>query len=141
MSLNLSPLNGRSFTDKERVWYEAYMATGNASDAARAIGITTSVKQYGYAMKTRLKEYIKRDLQAMIGNCGPDALETIYELSKSCEDPNVRLRAAQDLLNRAGYKEIQRVEVTIADKSDKELDDEIATLLKNGNVVDAQVIN
>jgi len=141
MALNLSKLDGRAFTEKEKAWYEAYMATGNASEAARRIGITTSVRQYGYGMKVRLKKYIQRDLQAMIGNCGPDALETIYDLAKNCEDANVRLKAAQDLLNRAGYKETQRVEVTVADKSDSELDSEIQALLKQGNVVDAQVVH
>jgi len=43
----------------------------------------------------------------MIGKCVPSALETIYTLATECPDPRIQLAAAQDILNRAGYKEAQ----------------------------------
>jgi len=134
--------NGRALTDKQRAWLEVYLECGNASEAARAVGVEKHAAQYGKQMRDRLSEVIQSNLRKMVGRCAPAALETIYKLATTCPDPKVQLAAAQDLLNRAGYKEATKVELTVDKKSDRELDKEIENLLSKGGIIvtDAEVV-
>ena len=130
----------RKLSDKDKIWLETYFETCNASEAARAAGYENAVRQHGYLMRQKLSGFLQTKIRSMIGHCSPAALETVYHLSQESGDDKVRLAAAQDLLNRAGYAQAQKVEVTVADKSDAELDSEIQRLLKKGNIIDAEVV-
>ena len=79
-------------------------------------------------------------MKAMIGSCAPAALETIYRLATESGDDQVKLRAAQDLLNRAGYGATQKHEISVHDMSDEELDNELSKLLSKANIVDADIV-
>jgi len=129
--------DGRKLTDIQAKWFDSYMQCGNATQAARDAGIETGHRQRGYELKQGLHGLILLNMRRLVGNCAPSALETIFELSKSCEDPKVRLAAAKDLLDRAGYREAAKVEITIADKTDFELDSEIKALLAKGDIIEA----
>jgi len=140
-ALKVTSYAGRELFPREREWMEAYMQCGNATEASREIGIEKHPSQYGQQMRRKLSDYIQLNMRKLIGNSAPKALETIYEIAKSCPDPKVRLAAAQDLLNRAGYKETQEIQINVKDKSKEELDNEIDALLKRGGIVDAEVID
>jgi len=132
------PSKSRKFTltEDEQRWLEAYMDTGVASQASLAIGIERNAALHGHRMRRRLSHFIEANIKALIGKCAPAALETIYELATDCPDPKVRLAAAQDLLNRAGFQSVNKHEISVADKSEKEIDDEINRLLQKGNIID-----
>jgi len=141
MELAVITNNGKDLKEHERSWLEAYMEHGNAAEASRSVGQTEScVRQHGYRMKRRLSECIQANLHKLIGKCTPDALETVYDIACNCPDPKVRLSAAQDILNRAGYTGTKKVEVSINDKSDDEINREISMLLNKGGIVDAEVV-
>jgi len=130
----------REVSDLQKAWLIAYFSGANGSAASRSVGITNNVKQHACNMKAALMDVIQLNMRRMVGHCAPTALETVFELSQHCEDPKVRLAAARDLLDRAGYKEAAKIEVTIADKSDKELDSEIQELLMKGNIINAESV-
>ena len=138
--LKVTKVWGRELFPREREWLEAYMGCGNASEASRLIGITKSYAQYGHIMRMKLNDYIQANLKVMIGRTAPAALETIYDLACNCGDPKIQLAAAQDLLNRAGYKESKKIDVSVNDKSSSEIDKEIRMLLKKGGIVEAEVV-
>lgn len=140
--VQLNPVNHKkcTLTEYERSWLEEYMACGNATEAARLCEFPHP-KQRGYELRKKLSHFIEANLRQMIGRCAPAALEVIYELAVECPDPKVRLTAAQDLLNRAGYKEAVKHEITVADKTDKEIDKEIDALLKKGGIITAEVVH
>jgi len=141
MELAVTTTHGRNLTEKQKAWLESYLEHGNASEAARALGIgDNSARQYGHQMKRALSECIQANMHALIGRCAPDALETIYDIAVNCPDPKVRLAAAQDVLNRAGYMGTKKVEVSVEAKSDADLDREISSLLRKGGIVDAEVV-
>jgi len=119
-------------------WLEEYMATGNASEASRKIGVEKCPAQHGARMRRTLSDYIQANVSAMIGKCVPSALETVYELATSCPDPNIRLRAAIDILDRAGHKQAERLEISMSNKSDDELNSEIDALLNANGIIDVQ---
>lgn len=133
--LAITTIRGRSLTEKQRAWLSAYMDCGNASEASRMVGIEKCHAQHGAQVRRSIADFITANLRTMIGRTAPAALETIYELANTCPDPKVRLAAAQDLLNRAGFKETQRIEVGAVDKTDAELSKEIDMLLQRGGIV------
>lgn len=132
---------GREITPRQREWLEAYLACGNAAEASRRIGITNHPASYGQQLRETLSYVIQKNLQKMIGAKAPAALEIVYEIATTCTDPKIRLAAAQDLLNRAGYKEVRKVEISTKDKSDEELNKEIHHLLQKGGIIDAEVVD
>jgi len=140
MELAVMKHRGKPLKPHDREWIEAYFQTGSASEASRRLGVEKNVKQHAYNMKQKLSVCIQQNLTKFIGHCAPDALEIVFDLAKNCEDPKVRLAAAVDILNRAGYKESRKVEVSIEDKSSSELDTEIKRLLSKGGIIDAAVI-
>lgn len=141
--VQLNPVKSKkcTLTEQEEAWLSAYLQCGNATQACREIGIDNYPAQRGSEFKRKLAPFIQENLRAMIGNCAPSALEVIYDLAINCPDPKVRLTAAQDLLNRAGYKEVTKHEITVADKSDEEIDNEIKRLLRKGGIIDAEVLH
>jgi len=139
--LKVTKFAGRELFPREKEWMEAYMQSGNATEASRMIGIEKCPSQYGQQMRMKLSDYIQANLRQLLGRTAPHALETIYDIAKNCPDPKVRLAAAQDLLNRAGYKETQEIQISVKDKSKEELDSEIDMLLKRGGIMEAEVVN
>lgn len=121
---------------KQIEWLESYLDHGNASKASQAVGITENARQHGYNMRNTLMPFIQANLPAIIGRCAPVALETVFDLAQNCPDPKIQLAAAQDLLNRAGYGQVKKVEVSIHDASEEDLDKEIRLLLKKGNIIE-----
>lgn len=84
-------------------------------------------------------EYITAYLSEHIGSKVPMALGVVVGIMN---DPNekggIRLKAAQDILDRGGFTAKQRIELSTKDTKDmttKELEDEIAKLVAENPVV------
>lgn len=59
----------------------------------------------------RLEEQ-KNEIYELIAGKSKDAVDTIEDIMLHSEDDGHRLKAAQDLLNRAGMKQAQEISVT-----------------------------
>ncbi len=107
---------------------------GNATQAAIAVGVSqTSASTVGYRLKGRLTKEINEEQKAQLRGYAPKAINQIQSLAENAESENVRLKANADLLDRAGWKPIDKQEITettaIEDMTDEELQQELDTLL------------
>ena len=99
---------------------------GNATQAAIAVGVSqTSASTVGYRLKGRLTKEIDGEQKAQLRGYAPKAINQIQSLAEKAESENVRLKANADLLDRAGWKPVDKQEITetsaIEDMSDEEL--------------------
>jgi phage terminase small subunit len=99
---------------------------GNATQAAIAVGVSqSSASTVGYRLKSRLTKEIDTEQKAQLQGYAPKTISQIQSLAEKAESENVRLKANADLLDRAGWKPIDKQEITgkneIEDMSDEEL--------------------
>ena len=86
---------------------------GNATQAAKAVGVSeTSASTVGYRLKNRLTKEIDKAQREALKGYAPKAITQIQNLAENAVSENVRLSANRDLLDRAGYKPVERSEVT-----------------------------
>ena len=86
---------------------------GNATQAAIAIGVSkASASTVGYRLKNRLTKEIDKAQREALKGYAPKAITQIQNLAENAVSENVRLSANRDLLDRAGYKPVERSEVT-----------------------------
>ena len=107
---------------------------GNATQAAIAVGVSpASASTVGYRLKSRLTKEIDTEQKAQLQGYAPKAISQIQNLAEKAESENVRLKANADLLDRAGWKPIDKQEITetsaIENMTNAELQQELDTLL------------
>ena len=107
---------------------------GNATQAAIAVGVSqTSASTVGYRLKSRLTKEIDTEQKAQLQGYAPKAIHQIQSLAEKAESENVRLKANADLLDRAGWKPVDKQEITetsaIENMSDEEIEAELAAIL------------
>ena len=117
-------------TEAQEKWFEYYMLSGNAAKAAEFAGYG-SPKQRGYELKNRFKKEIEEKQKAMIVDAVPGVIAQIIEMAQSAESEAVRLNACKDLMDRAGFKPIEKTETEITSteaKTTEQLEQELADL-------------
>ena len=86
---------------------------GNATQAAKAVGVSDgSSSTVGYRMKNRLINNIEAAQKEALKGYASKALHQIQTLAETAVSENVKLNANRDLLDRAGWKPVERSEVT-----------------------------
>jgi len=119
-------------TEAQEKWFEYYMLSGNAAKAAEFAGYG-SPKQRGYELKNRFKKEIEEKQKAMIVDAVPGVIAKIIEMAQSAESEAVRLNACKDLMDRAGFKPIDKTETEITTteaKTTEQLEQELADLTR-----------
>jgi|TARA_R110000824_G_scaffold84343_1_gene210483 hypothetical protein len=86
-----------------------------------------TAKQQGYTLKNQFSGEIGERMKRMIQDCVPGALAQINDLAGTADSEGVRLNACKDILDRAGFKpvdkqEVSHVEATSTDELKKELE-------------------
>ena len=108
---------------------EACLALGYSEEASRV---------EGYKLKKRLAAPILERQMARLSSKAINAVNEIYRLAMSATKESTRLHACRDILDRAGFKAVDRVvqetTVTNADEmasaSTEQLEAELAAILK-----------
>ena len=86
---------------------------GNATQAAKTVGISDgSASTVGYRLKNRLVDEIEVEQKEALKGYASKALHQIQTLAETAVSENVKLNANRDLLDRAGWKPVERSEVT-----------------------------
>ena len=119
-------------TEAQEKWFEYYMLSGNAAKAAEFAGYG-SPKQRGYELKNRFKKEIEEKQKSMIQDAVPGVIAQIIEMAQGAESEAVRLNACKDLMDRAGFKPIDKTETEITTteaKSTEQLEQELADLTR-----------
>ena len=115
-------------TSKQDKFIDSYCLTGNATKAAEMAGYSkATAKQQGYTLKNQFSGEIGERMKRMIQDCVPGALAQIKDLAGTADSEGVRLNACKDILDRAGFKpvdkqEVSHVESTSTDELKKELE-------------------
>ena len=129
----------RILNEQQDKFITYYLLTGNASKSAEMAGYAAP-KQKGYDLKKRFAPEIEERVRAQIGGQVPGVLTMMNKLALEAESEAVRLNACRDLLDRAGYKPIERSQVdsvttTVHELSTEELEAELEKLLDKGTPV------
>jgi phage terminase small subunit len=109
-----------------KVAFEHYIETDNVTASAEKAGVARKTvyewfKKYGDELAEMVRDSMAH---AAVG-----ALKVIRELALHSENAQVRLHAAKDILNRAGYMPVEKKELVISNLSEEEIDRELKRLL------------
>jgi phage terminase small subunit len=86
---------------------------GNATQAAKTVGVSDgSASTVGHRMKNRLINNIEVAQKEALKGYASKALHQIQTLAETAVSENVRLKANSDLLDRAGWKPVEKSEIT-----------------------------
>lgn len=109
----------RKCTRRQIALVDAYVANGGhltkaAKEAGYAEGKSGRVSAYK-AMKTpHVQQYLMQRVAEELGQHAAMAVGTVANLAKQGKSEYVKLQAAQDLLDRAGFKPVDRSQVQVA---------------------------
>tara|TARA_R110002020_G_scaffold357000_1_gene569438 strand:+ start:1434 stop:1817 length:384 start_codon:yes stop_codon:yes gene_type:complete len=127
-------MNKTNTTQQEK-FVEMFLLTGNAARAAEVAGYG-SPKQRGYELKNKFKDLIEDRQKRMLQDSVPIAINQLINLVQEAESEAVRLNAVKDLLDRGGFKPVDKVEqqvTTVEQKTTEELREEYEQLMRTIN--------
>ena len=100
-----------SRTTKQAAFIAEYVANGGkATDAAIAAGYAQANEGYRLLANPLIQQEILKETLSRLGMAAPQALSTVMRLSEGARSEYVQLQAAQDLLDRAGFRPPDRVD-------------------------------
>ena len=82
---------------------QTYVETGNVMASLQEGGYKPN-RNTGYALRKKHQEEIEKRMQDRLRQTGPKALAVVEGLMDHAMSETVRLGAAKDILDRAGYK-------------------------------------
>jgi phage terminase small subunit len=121
----------RKINAQQQLFIDNYCVHGNAAKAANAAGYADP-KQRGYELRKRYSKEIADSIKDNIGDLMPSLLKVMTKIAIEEQSPALRLKACQDLMDRAGYKPVDRMESEIYNvdvKTTEELEAELEELL------------
>ena len=123
-------------SDKLVKFLELYVETGDKKQAWLDAGYAKGgIRSAGNIIRENMR-LVEKLIRNRIGSHVPLALNGVLELATGAKQESVRLKALQDILYRAGYD--RPVEIVTSEKDvnaldNKELEDELTTLLARAN--------
>mgnify|MGYP003138138147 CR=1 FL=1 len=122
--------------DQRLQFFDLYIETGDAKQAWLDAGYSQSNTSKAMSVIRDNWRVIEKMIRTRIGSHVPMALNGIINLAQNAKQESVRLKALQDILSRAGYDGVMKIEHTekAADEMDnKEFEVELQRLLKRSN--------
>tara|TARA_R100000664_G_scaffold21989_1_gene31393 strand:+ start:1887 stop:2360 length:474 start_codon:yes stop_codon:yes gene_type:complete len=120
-------------SEKRKIFVERMIEHGDHIKAAKEAGYEKDDPQKfaveANRLKRQLHDLILKGMKERFSSSAPKAAHVIETLMNSGESEAVRLKAAQDLLDRAGYQPTTRVEEVTEKKSVKELEAELIAVV------------
>ena len=118
-------------TEQRKNFVEAYCWLGNRTLAAKEAGYKDSPSLVNQAskLKRELSAEISEELRSSFMNAAPKALSILMDLAENSTSDSVKFQASKDLLDRAGFRPIDRREEIRPQRSPSELEAEIKRLV------------
>lgn len=85
-------------------------------DIAQELNITETTLSK-WKKRDDFKQEYREQIEDIMNVAAGEAIETICNLMRNSNSDNVRIKAAQDILNRAGYKPIDKIEAKTDNKN------------------------
>ena len=111
---------------------EAYCRLGNGTLAAKEAGYKDSPSLVNQAskLKRELSSEIAEELTANFMSAAPKALSILMDLAENSASDSVKFQASKDLLDRAGFRPVDRREEIRPQRTPAELEAEIKRLVE-----------
>lgn len=116
---------------RQMIFVQEYIKSGNITRAAIAAGYAeASAHVQGSRMlkNDKIQRYLSkkeqnlnRDLRELFAEEAQMAFKTMVELAKNSPQDNVRYSAAKDILDRAGYKPVDKVVADVSHSYEEQL--------------------
>lgn len=90
---------------KEKGFADDYLETGNGVESALKNYDTEDYSSAGVIAHENLK---KLKIQRYLADKAEDASSMVYKLSQNAENEAVRLNASKDILDRSGFKPVEK---------------------------------
>ena len=118
-------------TEQRKHFVEAYCWLGNGTLAAKEAGYKNSPSLVNQAskLKRELSAEISEELRSSFMNAAPKALSILMDLAENSVSDSVKFQASKDLLDRAGFRPIDRREEIRPLRTTAELETEIKRLV------------
>ena len=119
-------------THRQRDFVSNYVLNGgNGTLAALEAGYSKNgcgVRSWELLRKPEIQKVIQEQCRRFIAECAPCAIKVLKELAESASSESVKLGAANSLLDRAGYKHVEKLEIS-DNRTIEDVDRELAMLL------------
>jgi phage terminase small subunit len=114
-----APVVKDKLTTRQRALVDVMVAEGlNTSQAAKAAGYAEGKSGYVTAAKTlkltHVQQYMMQRIAEQLGTNAAFAASKVMKLANGAKSEYVQLEAAKDILDRAGFKPIDRAQVQVA---------------------------
>ena len=118
-------------TEQRKHFVEAYCRLGNGTLAVREAGYKDSPSLVNQAskLKRELSSEIAEELTANFMSAAPRAMKTLVDLAENSASDSVKFQASKDLLDRAGFRPVDRREEIRTQRTPAELEAEIKRLV------------
>ena len=118
-------------TEQRKQFFEAYCRLGNGILAAKEAGYKDSPSLVNQAskLKRELSSEIAEELTANFMSAAPKALSILMDLAENSASDSVKFQASKDLLDRAGFRPVDRREEIRPQRTPAELEAEIKRLV------------
>ena len=121
---------GKNLSKMQSDFIYYFSQTGNATQSAIKAGYKkTNADKMGYELKTRYQQQIDDEIKKQLSGSVPMALNRVVTLAQSAKQESIQLPASKDLLDRAGYQAVNLHQDVTNERSDKELQEELNTIL------------
>ena len=121
-------------TNQRHVFVEEYVRSGDHLEAAKKAGYkdTHTLRNQACKLRRECSDEITEELHRNFAEIAPRALNILSDLAENAESESVRLGATRDLLNRAGFRPVDKHEM-VKKKSVEELNAQLVSLVgENG---------
>ena len=121
---------GKNLSKMQSDFIYYFSQTGNATQSAIKAGYKKpNADKMGYELKTRYQQQIDDEIKKQLSGSVPMALNRVVTLAQSAKQESIQLQASKDLLDRAGYQAVNLHQDVTNERSDKELQEELNTIL------------
>ena len=100
----------RELTKKQKAFADNYIESGNRTDAV--FKAKYKVKNNHSARSIGSENLTKLDIRAYIEKQAPGAMSRIVEISIKAKNEAVKLNANKDIVDRAGFKPVEKHEIS-----------------------------
>ena len=102
-----------NLTNQRQVFVEEYVRSGDHLEAAKKAEYkdTHTLRNQACKLRRECADDITEELHRNFAEIAPRALNILSDLAENTESESVRLGATRDLLDRAGFRTVDRHEI------------------------------
>ena len=119
-----------NLTNQRQVFVEDYVHSGDHLEAAKKAGYkdTHTLRNQACKLRRECADEISEQLHLNFAEIAPRTLNILSDLAENAESESIRLGTTRDLLDRAGFRPVDRHEI-VRDKSIEELNAQLVSLV------------